>query len=178
MTSANFLTALEFTLKWEGKVTEDVPGDPGGKTKWGITAADDATYRREHGLPPLDVFRETPDVLSLIYQAHYWSPVHGDALPYPLSLVLFDSAVNVGLGRAVVWLQEVLGVTADGAFGPATLAAAQNYIVHHGAVPLAAAILTRRDAYYNSIGAPGKSLHKFLAGWLARTADLHKTIGA
>jgi len=178
MPSANFLTALSFVLDHEGRVDENVPGDPGGATHWGVTQADYNQYRREHGLPILSVFKATEGEVDALYAAHYWAPIHGDTLPYPLALALFDSAVNVGLGRAVVWLQQTLGIEADGAFGPTTLAAAQNYIAKHGAVPLASAILTRRDAYYNTIGAPGKSLHKFLGGWLNRTADLRKAIGS
>lgn len=176
--SANFLTALNFVLKWEGKVNENVPGDPGQATHWGITQDDDNAYRREHGLPIINVFAMTEQETNAVYSAHYWSPIHGDSLPYPLALTLFDSAVNVGLGRAVTWLQKVVGVDPDGQFGPNTLAAVTAYVNAHGTASLCAGILTRRETYYRTIGAPGTSLNKFLKGWLARTADLRKVIGA
>ena len=47
----------------------------------------------------------------------------GDALPPPLALLVFDAAVNNGVGRAAVWLQLAAGAAPDGQLGPRTLAA-------------------------------------------------------
>lgn len=174
----NFDNALSFVLSWEGKVNEDVPGDPGGRTHWGITQADDDAYRREHGMPTHDVFGISPEEVSTLYAAHYWTPLHGDALPYALALPLFDSAVNCGTGRAVCWLQGVLGVTVDGGFGPQTMAAVNTYLAKHPASDLAAGVLVRRRSYYLTIGGAGKPLAKFLPGWLARVSDLAAKVGA
>jgi lysozyme family protein len=176
MAPLGFPTALSFVLDHEGRVCENVPGDPGGATKWGITQADDIEYRQQHGLTPQSVFLETPENISNIYWLHYWRPMHCDELPYPLALCLFDSAVNCGNGRAVCWLQGVVGVLVDGGFGPNTMAGAKAYLIAHGPVALCEGILTRRDAYYMSIGGQGKTLHKFLAGWLSRTQDLRDAI--
>jgi lysozyme family protein len=49
--------------------------------------------------------------------------VHGDDLPTGVDYVVFDAAINSGPGRAAKWLQEVVGVAADGAIGKSTLAA-------------------------------------------------------
>ena len=49
--------------------------------------------------------------------------MRGDDLPPALALLVFDAAVNNGVARAARWLQQALGVTADGAIGPVTLAA-------------------------------------------------------
>jgi lysozyme family protein len=38
----------------------------------------------------------------------------------------FDAAVNSGRRRAALWLQQALGVTADGVIGPQTLRAARG----------------------------------------------------
>lgn len=40
-----------------------------------------------------------------------------------LALIVFDAAVNNGVGQAARWLQAALGVTVDGVIGPATRAA-------------------------------------------------------
>jgi lysozyme family protein len=46
-------------------------------------------------------------------------------MPLPLAIVMFDAAVNNGVGRAVRWLQGALGVPEDGVIGPQTRAALQ-----------------------------------------------------
>lgn len=168
----NFSSALAFTLSWEGKVEEDVPGDPGGKTKWGITQLDYNDYRKQHQLPAADVFQATEAELTAIYKAHYWTPINGDQLVYPVALVLFDTAVNVGLSRVLSWLRAELGIKPSDPW----LFAQQNYVAKHGANQLAQVLISRRSAYYQSIGAEGKPLHKFLNGWLARDAALLKEV--
>jgi lysozyme family protein len=55
----------------------------------------------------------------------YWHAVRGDDLPAGLDYVVFDGAVNSGPSRSAKWLQQALGVTADGHIGSVTLAAAQ-----------------------------------------------------
>lgn len=42
------------------------------------------------------------------YQHHYWKGVFADTMPWPLSVVVFDSAVAHGRNRAVRMLQEAL----------------------------------------------------------------------
>ena len=44
-------------------------------------------------------------------------------MPPSLALLVFDAAVNCGVGRAARWLQGVLGVAQDGVLGDITLAA-------------------------------------------------------
>lgn len=91
------------------------PADPGGETKFGIS---------KRSYPSLDIKSLTLDDAKTIYRNDYWNRVQGDTLPPPLALVVFDSAVNNGVSRAVKWLQLVAGVPQDGIVGPATLAAA------------------------------------------------------
>ena len=172
-TTIGFDAALDFVLGWEGKITENVPGDPGGATKWGITQLDYDDYRRSAFLPIQSVFKATETEIRQIYRAHYWTPLKCDSMPYSVALVLFDTAVNVGVTRATRWLKLLLGIpsTADYMF------ALNNYFKAHGAAALLASYLARRDAYYRTIGQPGKTLNKFLQGWLNRTADLRRVAG-
>lgn len=176
--TSDFARAMAFVLDHEGRCYEDVEGDPGGATKWGVTHIDYDQYRREHGLQLAPVRGATEAEIYAIYREHYWVPVRADHLTYPVALALFDCAVNCGLARAVMWLQQVLGVTLDAEFGPVTFAATLNYVTLHGAAALALAVTDRRAAYYERIGGQGRPLHKFLSGWRNRVADVRRQIGA
>jgi lysozyme family protein len=70
-----------------------------------------------------DMRNLTPDAVAPLYRRKYWDKVAGDQLTKGLDYAVFDAAINSGAGRAAKWLQEVVGVAADGAIGPATLAA-------------------------------------------------------
>ncbi len=83
-------------------------------TNWGVSAA---------AYPQLDIRALTRAQAEEIYRLDYWDRAGCGQLPPPLALLVFDAAVNNGVGRAVRWLQAVLGVVQDGAVGPATLAA-------------------------------------------------------
>jgi lysozyme family protein len=121
----NFARCLGFSLRVEAGFTSD-PADPGNwtggrvgagmcrGTKFGISAA---------AYPELDIAALSEADAQAIYRRDYWDKISGDALGYPLALVTFDAAVNAGPTRAVIWLQQALGVYADGALGKQTLAA-------------------------------------------------------
>ena len=47
-------------------------------------------------------------------------------MPPALALLVFDAAVNNGVGRAIRWLQQALGVSVDGVLGNGTLAAIKS----------------------------------------------------
>lgn len=138
----NFARCFAFTLSAEGGYTDN-PADPGNwtggqvghgalrGTKFGISAS---------AYPQLDIANITETAAQEIYRQDYWAPLHGDALPACLALVAFDAAVNAGLHRAVVWLQQAAGQNADGVLGPATLAALNT----GSAVALAREALARR----------------------------------
>lgn len=87
-----FEAALDFTLKWEGGLSNH-PNDIGGKTNRGITQADYDWYRTKQNLPHRDVELLTPEELQDYYQG-IWQAAQCDRYPAPLSLVCFDTAVN------------------------------------------------------------------------------------
>lgn len=107
----DFNEAFKIIIGHEGGYTAD-PRDRGnwttgiiGKgelrgTKWGIAA---------HANPTLDIRSLTLDDARRIYQERYWRALGADALPAPLALVAFDTAVNSGVGRA----REFLARTRD-----------------------------------------------------------------
>jgi len=133
-----FPKALNFVLKWEGGYSHD-PNDPGGETNWGIS---------KRAYPDLDIKNLTKDQAMRIYVNDYWVPLDGDSLPWPLDLIAFDTAVNMGVSRSKVLLQE----STDW----------RDYLLN-------------RVGVYARIVRP-KTL-KFLNGWINRVMDLKKTIG-
>lgn len=162
--SPRFRRALDLVLKWEtvfdrkgNPVAEHDQDDPGGLTKFGID-------QRSH--PHIDIRKLTKECAAAIYHRDYWLPIRAHELPTPLGEVVFDIAVNNGKSRAARWLQEALGVTADGFIGPVTLAAAKKA----DASALAAKLIARRASFYRSIAKGRKS--KFLKGWMNRNAAL------
>lgn len=88
--------AVAFVLRLEGGYVND-PNDPGGETKYGIS---------KRSYPQLDIANLTEADAKAIYARDYWQASGADGLPWPLSLIHFDSAVNTGVGQAQKWLQQ------------------------------------------------------------------------
>lgn len=137
----------------------DHPDDPGGKTRYGITeaVARRVGYRGDMRELPLDLAKR-------VYKAEYWDAVRADEMPPAVRYVLFDAAVNSGVGQAARWLQRALKVADDGVIGPKTLAAAQ------AADPqaLKARLLAQRLRFMVGLA----NWPSFSRGWSRRIADL------
>ena len=119
--NSNFKAALAHVLSSEGGFVNH-PKDPGGMTNLGCTKNTWEEYVG-HQVSENDMKNLTPELVSPLYKRKYWDKVAGDDLPSGLDYAVFDAAINSGPGRAAKWLQEVVGVTADGAIGKGTLAA-------------------------------------------------------
>ena len=119
--NSNFEAALAHVLKSEGGYVNN-PADPGGMTNLGCTKAVWEEFVG-HPVSEADMRGLTPADVAPLYKRKYWDKVSGDLLPAGLDYAVFDAAINSGPGRAAKWLQEIAGVAADGAIGPATLAA-------------------------------------------------------
>lgn len=63
--------------------------------------------------------------LQEIYETYFWDAISASALPASVAGLLFDGAVNQGVGFATKALQAAVGATTDGIIGPKTLAAAK-----------------------------------------------------
>jgi len=86
----DFDKSLKFILKWEGGYSND-PRDPGGETKFGIC---------KRSYPELDISKLTLEQAKEIYYQNYWLKCGCQNMTYPLNLVVFDCAVNMGRRRA------------------------------------------------------------------------------
>lgn len=121
MAADRFAACVAEVLRHEGGYV-DHPRDPGGCTNRGITRATLAAWRRQP-VTCAEVAALGEAEARAIYRAHYWNAVRGDDLPPGVDLAVLDAAVNSGRRRGVGWLQSAVGVEADGAIGPQTLAA-------------------------------------------------------
>ena len=108
-----------------------------------------------------------------VYESGYWAPPGCHLLDPPLDLVQLDTAVNMGPGRAVRFLQQALGCGVDGDFGPATQRALSACRPGDA--------LTRycdiREQFYNQLVARKPELSAFLKGWMNRLNSLRKEVG-
>jgi lysozyme family protein len=174
----NFTSSLGFVLRHECVyapghdndlnyvVCEDVPGDAGGCTKYGIDAA-------SH--PGVDIRGLTLEQATALYHDGEWTHCRCDDLAKGLDTVIFDCAVNNGVIVAGILLQRAIaacgyGVVIDGQIGAQTLRAAA---LGNGADLIARLLQLRRQCYTDIV------LHhpadaKFLKGWLARVDDLEQ----
>jgi lysozyme family protein len=117
-----FSACIPVILKSEGGFS-NTPHDSGGATNFGITQRTLSAWLG-HPASLADVQNLTQATAEQIYQTNYYNAAHCDALAPGLDLMVFDEAVNQGVGQAVRSLQQALGVTVDGVFGPVTTAAA------------------------------------------------------
>jgi len=124
---SNFEDSLARVLASEGGYVNHKE-DPGGMTNLGCTKAVWEEFVG-HPVSEADMRGLTPDMVAPLYKRKYWDKVAGDLLPKGLDYAVFDAAINSGPGRAAKWLQEVVGVTADGAIGPKTLDVVSTYPV-------------------------------------------------
>lgn len=112
---SNFDASMAEVFRHEGGYAND-PHDPGGETNMGIS---------KRSYPNENIKGMTRDRAKAIYRRDFWNAVSGDSLPAGLDLVAFDPAVNSGVSRGAKWLQQALGVKADGKIGPNTIATAK-----------------------------------------------------
>ena len=100
-----FNKLIQFVFEHEGRVYEEVVGDPGGCTKYGIS---------HQAYPKLDIKNLTEDQAKQIYWNDYWLPLKCDSyVTDKLALAVFDSAVNCGTGTVNKWLANGLPTSAE-----------------------------------------------------------------
>ena len=156
---ANFDRALEIILESEGGYV-DHANDPGGETRYGITkqVARDYGYIGDMRSLPINTAAE-------IYKVKYWDACKCDQLPWPLSLYVFDAAVNQGVSAATRMLQKVLQTVQDGIIGDTTLRLAKSSGEHQ-----AVRYLSERSMRYVNT----RNFDTFGYGWLNRLFTLAK----
>lgn len=167
MIPSNFDLCLERVLRYEGGLV-DHPADPGGRTNKGITQRKMNEVRAAH--PELALPEKVDDLtdaqIGAIYRLEYWDRCSCDELPLPVAMLVFDAAVNAGVGRAPKWLQFAARVKVDGVVGSQTIAAVL-------ALPLPVVInefCSRWAWHYMTLDSLDDT---FGLGWSRRLMDIH-----
>ena len=157
---SNWDNAFKMMLASEGGYVNH-PSDPGGMTNLGVTkrvweewVGRESNEKEMRGL--------TPEMVEPLYKRKFWDAVRGDELPAGISYLIFDFAVNAGVGRSIKTLQSAVGVTPDGGFGPMTMAAVQAV----DPVELVEKFSQAKEDFYRSLN----TFETFGKGWLNRVA--------
>jgi len=137
--------------------------DPGGATNWGCTQAVWERYIG-HQVTVDDMKALTKEDVKPLYKRNYWDAIHGDAIPSGLDYCLFDAAINNGVFRSSKWIQEIVGVFADGAIGNNTVAA----IAQLNPVTAINEFCDKRQAFLESL----KTFPVFGKGWTKRVQEV------
>lgn len=164
--------AVDLILSHEGGYNE-IPGDAGGPTNRGVSlrailALDPdkrAMWDLDHDgdVDSADIRLISEADAKKFYREEYWNPVRGDLLPPQVAVCVFDSAVNQGVLRATLTLQEQLGVVADGIIGTKTILAS-----HRVGEDFVDRFQTARVEFYVDLAIKKPSQLQFRRGWLRR----------
>lgn len=148
-------------------VAENVAGDNGGVTKYGID-------KESH--PNVDVANLTQNDAFSIYLNEFhavrWSddPVTPALSCFPgnSAFAFFDAMEVCGLHEAWLFAQRALPVDADGVAGPET----RSHIMSAPANLFTLGMINQRKAYHQLLAQIHANDKQFLEGWLNRCDDL------
>jgi lysozyme family protein len=161
---SNFETCLALMLAHEGGFVNH-PQDPGGMTNLGVTKRVWEEWVG-HDVDEKQMRALTPETVAPLYKRKYWDACRADDLVAGVDYVVFDVAVNSGPGRAVKFLQSCVGATADGGFGPATLAAVKE--AEKDPARLVELYCAKRLEFLQSL----KTFETFGKGWSRRVQEV------
>ena len=169
--NSNWQKSFELMLQSEGGFSNDqrdsgnhLPDGREGSTMLGVTQ-----YNWEnwigHEVTQEQMKKLTPEDVKPFYKKKYWDAVRADELPNSgISYLIFDFAVNAGVGRSIKTLQTAVGVASDGWFGPATMAAVEALDPHE----LIERFSKAKEDFYRSL----PTFEVFGKGWMNRVADV------
>jgi lysozyme family protein len=156
----NWDNAFDMMLASEGGYVNH-PSDPGGMTNLGVTKRVwEEWVGRESNEKEMRSL--TSEMVEPLYKRKFWDACKCDELPSGIDYLVFDFAVNAGVGRSAKILQTAVGVTPDGGIGPVTLAAVK-------AIPEAELVekfSQAKEDFYRSLN----TFETFGKGWLNRVA--------
>lgn len=159
-----------FMLSWEGGFV-DHPHDKGGATNKGITISTYERYCRSKGYarPKVERLKNiTDNEVFVILKSMYWDVVKGDDITsQSIANLIVDWHWTSGTW-AIKYVQQVLGVDADGVVGPKTITA----INKSETLTLFNSLWLRREVHFMSLAAKDSTQQSFLRGWLNRLGGI------
>ncbi len=141
-----FNKIFAFTYQWEKGLVNN-PNDPGGLTKDGISDKSDGKLDGKFEGTPIEQLTYVQE--TAIYKTKYWDACRCDSLKSDVAAAVFDTAVNCGVARAVIWLEQ--SKTAED-------------------------VLECRRLHYKRIIEKNSKLKIFAKGWQNRLDALHKFV--
>jgi len=189
---ADFKKAFEHTMAHEGGYVDD-PTDRGGETFMGIArnlhsewAGWDIIDSKKADSTFPKCLHQTAGLKQCIrdfYKQHFWNVWAGDMFDdQAVATEMFDTAVNMGVSRAVKFLQSALNalnrdgrlypdLTVDGKSGRKTLNALDKLEAKPGDTDLLYKMLNvLQGAHYLKIMANNSSQEKYARGWFKRVS--------
>ncbi len=185
---ADFKKAYNITIKNEGLYSVD-PDDMGGETFNGISRKNWPSWSGWSVVDGAKVngkLRITPDFMNKIaplvfnfYKANFWDAVRGDGIPsQAIANELFDTAVNVSVHQATMFLQASLNIMnnrgklwqdikEDGKFGAGTLSSLQTAVKVRGEAMVYKVLNCYQGAFYINL-MENKELNEKYIGWFNR----------
>lgn len=147
---------LELIFDLEGGYSND-KNDPGGPTMYGIIEKVYHRYLKNEGLPLKDVRDITDFEVHKIYEQLYWDPMHLDLLNKDKAVFMFQFGINCGVNKAIMLVQDCLGLKVDGILGPKTAKAINE-------APIATLVNVQKSRY-DVVIAGNEKLECFRVGW-------------
>jgi len=106
---AKLRPAFEYLIRDEGTAYVCSPLDAGGPTKFGVTQASLATFRR-HPVTVADVQALTLEDARMFYLSQYWFPLAGPSIhSQSVATAYLDMSVLVGRHAGVSLMHQALG---------------------------------------------------------------------
>lgn len=188
-----FIDAFTKTLHHEGGYVFD-PDDVGGETYKGISRVYNkgwTGWKTIDDLKSEDDFPknlERSEILQVqvqgLYKQKYFDPYMGDTMCKELAMEMFDTSVNMGVGRAVKFLQIALNVlnrnasmypdmVEDGDYGRTTHTNLQTYLMKDGVAGgllLVKMINVLQGMHYINYMKKSPKQEKYARGWFKRVS--------
>lgn len=188
---ADFIQAFSLTSGHEGGYVND-PEDAGGETYRGVSrryhrswagwkTVDEIKNQNPANLDKaLEQNKAIQEAVADFYKQFYWDRFWGDEIPLQdIANELFDTSVNLGVHRAVKFLQEGLNllnrnqtnyadISEDGIFGRGTLRALNAFLEKDKATVLLKIMNTLQGMHYIEYMRKNPAQEKYARGWLNR----------
>jgi lysozyme family protein len=163
---SNWDKSFDLVMESEGGFSDDIrdkgnhmPDGRPGCTNLGVTMITWEIYvQRQATIAEMKSL--TKSDVEPLYRRLFWDRVWGDRMPTGLDYLLFDFAVNAGVGRAVMTLQSIVGTTQDGGMGPITYAAT----ITKDPITLIEQYSDAKEKFYKGLN----NFNVYGKGWLAR----------
>ena len=197
---ASFDVALEKLLQKEGGWC-NVPGDKGGETYCGISSRSwpawdgwsiiaRAKVHKSYEEGPAAFSKHLAGIpalharVSQFYRKNFWNKTCADTMPQALADEMLEESANLGVLRAVMFLQKACNalnfrqeqtlfkdLAVDGVMGAKNIAALESVLASHSTGDVLHCLNLQQGNHYIAMAAANPAQRKFLAGWLKRTTE-------